>query len=399
VAVERVEVVILGAGIAGSALAYHLVRRSVGPTVLYDPRTPAAGATGRAAGIVTEQLWNEWDIAVTRDARAEYRELAARRDPAAFTQNGFLRWTAEPEAARVLEEATVRLRAWGVDVRPIDRAGLEARVPWARFSDVAGAIFSPADAVVTPSTINEIYVEEARHGGVDVELGTAFRRATSSEGGWEVEVGTRSLRARQLVVAAGAWSKQLLHTLGHPLPLAPYRTQAATLRPPPGGPEVFPSVHDIDLDVYARPEGNGRILAGDGTELFEVDPDRTPSGGDEQFLTHLAESFAARFPGWAEAELVRAWSGVCTSTPDRRPLVGPVEGAPGLSVMVGFNGFGVMRAGGVARRLASVLAAGDGSTRELVALAPVLPSRFPPGTPVAVPRPGFTLEGGDAPRF
>lgn len=398
-AVERVEVVILGAGIAGCALAYHLARRSVGPTVLYDPRTPAAGATGRAAGVVTEQLWNEWDVAVTRAARAEYAELVARHEPSAFTVNGFVRWTADPSAARVLSDATERLRGWGVEVRRVERSELEGWVPWGRFNDVAGAILTPSDAVVTPSTLAEIYTDEARAAGVEVEIGSPFHGLKRSDGAWALEAGSRTFRAHQVVVAAGAWSKRLLASVGHPLPLAPYRTQAATLRPAGAGPEVFPSVHDIDLDVYVRPEGNGRILAGDGTELVEVDPDRTPSGGDERFLGHLAETFASRFPGWADAELVRAWSGVCTSTPDRRPLVGPVPGAEGLVALVGFNGFGVMRAGGVAQRLATVLAAGEGSGRELQLIAPVLPGRFPPGTPAVAPRPGFTLEGGDAPRF
>ena len=202
-----------------------------------------------------------------------------------------------------------------------------------------------------------------------------------------------------MVVAAGAWSKRLFAAFGCPQPLAPYRTQAATLRPEPGGPENFPSVHDLDSDVYVRPESNGRILAGDGTELVEVDPDRTPSGGDDRFIGHLAESFESRFPGWASAELVRAWSGVCTSTPDRRPLVGPVPDAPGLFAMVGFNGFGVMRAGGVARRLAALLAVGEGSMSEQEALGPCSPPASRPGTPASVPQPGFTLEGGDAPRF
>ncbi len=398
-AVEHVEVVILGAGIAGCALAHHLARRSVGPTVLYDPRTTAAGATGRAAGIVTEQLWNEWDVAVTREAQAEYASLAARRDPSAFTANGFIRWTAQADAARLLTDATARLRRWNVDVRPIGRAELETRIPWGRFDDVAAAIFSPHDAVVTPSSLTDLYAAEARRAGVELEIGSPFHRLVRSDGGWTLEVGQRTFRAGHAVVAAGAWSKRLLTGLGWPQPLAPYRTQAATLRPAAGGPEDFPSVHDVDLDVYARPEGNGRILAGDGTELVEVDPDRTPSGGDEKFLGHLAETFTARFPGWADAELVRAWSGVCTATPDRRPLVGPVPGSEGLVVLTGFNGFGVMRAGGVAQRLAALLAAGEDASRELEGLRPVLPGRFPPGTPGPRPRPGFTLEGGNEPRF
>jgi sarcosine oxidase, subunit beta len=399
VAVERVDTVILGAGIAGCALAYHLALRSVGSVVLYDPRTPAAGATGRAAGVVTEQLWNSWDVEVARESRNEYAELSARWDPTAFTANGFARFTARPDAARVLEEAVERLRGWGVDVQTVDAAELSRIVPWANLDDVAGAILSPKDAVVTPSALTGIYAEGARSRGVDVDFGSPFHTLASEGGGWVLGCGHRTIRARRLVVAAGAWSKKVLTDLHHPLPLAPYRTQAAVLRPSPGGPPSFPSVHDVDLDVYVRPEDQGRILAGNGTELVEVDPDRTSGGGDEKFLAHLAESFGRRFPGWAEAELVRAWAGVCTSTPDRRPCVGPIRDAPGLYALTGFNGFGVMRAGGIARRLAALLAAGEGNPFETEALRPVLPDRFPPGTATVAPRPGFTLEGGDDPRF
>ncbi len=398
-AAERADTIVLGAGIAGCALAYHLAGRNVGRVVLYDPGTPAAGATGRAAGVVTEQLWNEWDVDVARESKNEYAELAARWDPSAFTANGFARFTAHRDAARVLEEAVERLHRWHVDVRTVRADELARTVPWGRWDDLEGAIFSPHDAVVTPSALTEIYAEGARTRGVEVDLGTPFGSLTPDAGAWVLERGGRSVRAERVVVAAGAWSKKILASVHHPLPLAPYRTQAAVLRPSPGSPAPFPSVHDVDLDVYVRPEDQGRILAGDGTELVEVDPDRTSGGGDEGFLSHLAESFATRFPGWAEAGLVRAWAGVCTSTPDRRPFVGPVPGAAGLYVLTGFNGFGVMRAGGVARRLTELLAAGEGSTAEREALQPVLPERFPPGTPAVAPRPGFTLEGGDSPRF
>src|SRR5208282_571477 len=94
VAIEHLDTVVLGAGIAGCALAYHLAGRHVGAVVVYDPRTPAAGATGRAAGVVTEQLWNEWDVEVARASKNEYAQLAARWDPTAFTANGFARFTA-----------------------------------------------------------------------------------------------------------------------------------------------------------------------------------------------------------------------------------------------------------------------------------------------------------------
>jgi glycine/D-amino acid oxidase-like deaminating enzyme len=236
------------------------------------------------------------------------------------------------------------------------------------------------------------------HPGVEFVLGTPMDSLARASDRWELGTGGRTVRARNLVVAAGAWSKRILREIGHPLPLSPYRTQAAVLRPT-SGPVVFPSVHDIDVDVYARPEANGRILAGDGTELVEVDPDTFRPGADETFVTKLAETFDRRFPGWADAAMVRAWAGVCTSTPDRRPLVGAVAREPDLYAVVGFNGFGVMRAGGVALRLAELLASGGDGARELERLRPVLPGRFGGVAEPFAPRPGFTLDDGDDPRF
>ena len=392
------EVLVLGAGIAGCSLAYHLAERHVGPVVLFDPRTPGAGATGRAAGIVTEQLWNQWDVDVTRESKAQYATLSARWDPSAYSVNGFVRWAVGAQAQGVLEAAVRRLRGWGVDVRELDGDGLAERVPWGRFDDHPRAIWSPDDAVVTPSTMAEIYAEGARQAGVEFVLGSPMEKFSRTSGAWELITGDRRVRAENAVVAAGAWSKQILRAAGHPLPLSPYRTQAAVLRPA-SGPVLFPSVHDIDVDVYARPEANGRLLAGDGTRLIEVDPETFQSGADESFVAHLAETFEQRFPGWADAELVRAWAGVCTSTPDRRPIVGPLPRADGLYAVVGFNGFGVMRAGGVSLRLAELLASGGKGERELSRLEPVIPSRFTGPVESFAPRPGFTLDDGDDPQF
>ena len=396
---ETAEVIVLGAGIAGCALAYHLAERDIGPVVVFDPRTPAAGASGRAAGIVTEQLWNSWDIEVTRASKEEYAQLARRRDPSAYATNGFARWTRSSLAAEALTDVVDRLKRWNVEVERLDAAALSRRVPGGRFEDVLGGIWSSDDGIVAPSTMTELYAAEARAGGVEFWLGSPFGSLGRADGRWVLEGSGRAVRAPRVVVAAGAWSKSLLGPVGLAPVLVPYRTQAALLRPARPEDHAFPSVHDIDTDVYVRPESNGRILAGDGTELVEVDPETFRSGGDDAFVAHLAESFERRFPKWADAEVVRAWAGVCTATPDRRPLVGPVPHVAGLVLMTGFNGFGVMRAGGVAQRLANALAAGDGPSRALTQLAPVRPDRFGPDPPAFSPRPGFTLEGGNDPRF
>jgi sarcosine oxidase subunit beta len=393
----RRDVLVLGAGIAGAALASHLARRSASVTVL-DPRTPAAGASGRAAGIVTEQLWNEWDVRVARESREEYRALAAARDPEAFRDCPFVRVTAREDVAAGLLDALTRLRGWSVPVEEVSADRLLEWFPGGKFGDVRRAIASRSDACVTPSTITSLYLTQAREAGADVVCGGALGRPERDGDGWTIDAAGTTVRGRALVVAAGAWSKALLGALGAPLPLTPYRTQAATLRPAGDGGNVGVSLHDLDTDVYARPEGPGRILAGDGTESVEADPERFVTGGDPEFLAHLAASLGRWVPAWGESEVVGSWAGVCTATPDRRPCIGPIDPARSLYALTGFNGFGVMRAGGSARRLAELLLE-PGSAPARAALTPVLPERFGGRADPFPPRPGFTLEAGDAPRF
>jgi sarcosine oxidase subunit beta len=392
---DSTEFLVLGAGIAGAALAYHLAGHSVGSVVVAEPRTPAAGATGRAAGVITEQLWDRWDVDVTRESHREYVALCSSSHPEAYRQNGFVRVTRNPEAVSVVEAAVERLRAWGVRVSLTTPSELGALVPDGSFEDVRAAMYGPDDACVTPSTIAACYVDEARRRGVRFEFAAPIEPIGHRDGRWEVRVGASELRARTLIVAAGAWSKSLLLKLGFPLPLTPYRTQAALLLPDVPR-TTFATVHDIDTDVYVRPEENGRILAGDGTEKVEADPERFAAQGDQEFLAHLADAFDSKFPGWRGAEPVSSWAGVCTSTHDRHPFVGAIPSAKDLHVITGFNGFGVMRAGGAAARLAKVLA-GEGDPMETLGSA--WTGRLTGSVGAFPPRPGFTLEGGDHPRF
>ncbi|MCI4334980.1 MAG: FAD-binding oxidoreductase [Thermoplasmata archaeon] len=394
---EAYETLILGAGLAGCALAVHLARRSAGPTLLLDPRTLAGGATGRAAGIVTDQMWDRWDVAVTQETDREYERRGSRLGPGAYRRTGFLRWTHRAEFVPLIEQAAKRFSDWGVAARLLDASELRSRFPWGKFEEGVRGLYSPDAACVNPTELATDYLEEARREGARVELSRAVPPPHRESGAWQLAFHGEELRARRLVIAAGAWSKRVAAEVGFPLALAPYRTQAALLRPPQAPPASFPAAHDVDLDVYLRPEEAGRILVGDGTELKEVDPDRVEGGGTPEFLAHIGSALAERWPGWADSELNSAWSGVCDATPDRRPLIGPLDEEGSLFVLAGFNGFGVMRADGAARRLADLLVDGPGE-RASEALRTVRPDRFGPAPPAFEPRPGFTLEDGPSPR-
>jgi sarcosine oxidase subunit beta len=395
---ERAEFIVLGAGVSGSALAYHLARKPGSSVFVIDPRGVGGGASGRGAGVLTEQLWDPWDIELVRESRSEYRALPSDPREPHFQPASFVRWTHRSGNRSALEEAEQRLQDWGVRVRRLGAPELSARIPEARFSEHASGLLTEDDALVDPPTLTRRYAEAAEREGVRFvstgPIGPVLREA----GGYSVTVAQRTYRSPHLILATGAWTPAIAAGLGAPLPIVPYRTQAARFRPSAPVRTDLPVGHDIDEDIYLRPAPEGTFIAGDGTTLTEEDPDRFDPEADGRFREHLERVLPERWPRWAGAPLERGWAGVVDATPDRRPLVGEVPGLPGAFVIAGFNGFGIMRAGATARRLANLLRRPDDEVAR-DRLAPADPARFRLPHPPFQAHPGFTVEPGDDPRL
>jgi sarcosine oxidase, subunit beta len=378
-------IIILGGGAMGCALAYRLAHDHRREVTLLDPGPLAGGASGKAAGIVSTQCWNQWDVEIVEESRREYEALS-REDPAVTYQEvGGVRTASAPPEVEALERQLVRLREAQIEAHLLGAADLQGLYPEAKFGGVLGALHTPRDAVILPTDLTLAFARRASAAGADLrsEEGTVHVRGVP--GGWEVHGNSGRVQAEGLVVACGAWSKRVLASLGISLPLAPYLTRACLLKA--RAPPRFPWLHDGALDVYCRPFPGGEILFGDGTELVEVDPARPPATSEIPFLENISKFLSTRFPRWADSPVSSHWHGIVTSTPDRHPFIGPVPGATNLWVATGFNGYGIMRAGAAARRMADAM--GTGSWTEL---APCDPARFPADHPPFPPRPGFTLD-------
>jgi sarcosine oxidase subunit beta len=166
-----------------------------------------------------------------------------------------------------------------------------------------------------------------------------------------------------VVLATGAHTGQVLADAGYDLALKPYRVQAATYATEYDGPMVY----DATDGFYLRPHVDG-VLAGNGTEEREADPDAYDRDANDGFAETLQERAAGRAPAVADARVTDAWAGLCTATPDRDPLVGALD--DGLYVGTGFQGHGFMRAPAFGESLAEqVLGEDDG-------IDPFDPTRF-----------------------
>lgn len=385
------DVLVLGGGVFGSALAFHLSRSRAGKVVLLDSGPLGSGATGRSAGILSFQGWDRWDARVVRESAEEFRTLSDRSGKGDYRENGGVEVVRSEEGERWLHRVERELRAGGVPARLLAPSEVQALYPYADLDDVRAGLHAPEDALLDPVGLTAAYTELARRHDAQVQAELGSVRLNRGERGWEVRTHDGKWASPKVVVACGAWSKRVLSEVGYPLPAAPFRTQACVARPAPlqGS---FPTLHDHDLNLYLRPAPFGRVLVGDGNENAEVDPDLASPEADPAFVERVTRDVRDTFSGWTAVRSEKAWAGTCVSSPDGYPLVGRVPRHDGLFVATGFNGFGVMRAPSLARRLARGILEGDWDD-----LSPADPARFPPDLAPFPPRPEWPVLRDDAP--
>lgn len=381
---DSADIAVVGGGILGSALAYHLVERTPLRVVLYDGGAERA-STPRAAGILTTVGWDTWDLALVRYSAAEIEGLSRAEGLGEFRRDGALRLSRSAEGAAWLDRVRDLLVREGIAARSVDAREAATIAPAPDLEDLRAGLYTPDDATFDAAEVAAAYRTLAARRGCEIRHG---RPATVSQGesGWVVVSPDFSVRAERIVLAAGAWTKGLLGRLGVDLPIAPFRSQAAELRPHPLA-HSFPALHDLDQELYLRPGTNGRVIAGDGTEREESDPTSASSDADAPLLERLQAGVRGLFPSWDALTVERDWAGLCVATIDRYPIVGPIPSLPGLAVATGFNGLGAMRAPGIARCVAEALRTGDWAP-----LGPAAPARFLPASRLTEVRPEFPLE-------
>lgn len=384
----RADVVVVGAGLAGAALADRLAGAGLA-VVLLEKDYPGLGTSGRSAGFVTIQHWDRIDVDLARTAAAFYEDLMAGEGGVQVT--GFLRATSE-EADRPLMERRVALyQEEGVEARLVEGEEIASRYPALEPTGLAAGLLTPADGFVDAYDATRRLTSRARDRGAELRTTTRVKGLRTAAGRLTgVETSRGELASEEVVVAAGPWTPALLRGSGVALPLKPYRVQALTTAPLPEVP-VLPMYHELPEGRYLRPDQES-LLLGDGSEHAEADPGSYNTHADFRLHTEIASWVARRLPGLGDVRMARGWAGLCVATPDRFPLVGAVAAVDGLHVLAGFNGLGVMRAPALARALADLLL----RRRPAVDLAPFSPDRFPEDVDFAI-REGFTLQGNDAP--
>jgi 4-methylaminobutanoate oxidase (formaldehyde-forming) len=361
---DQARVVVIGGGITGCSVAYHLAEAGWTDVLLVEKAQLTAGSTCHAAGLVT--VFNP--SAAMMRFRSYSVELYERLG--VFDRTGSLRLASSPDQLRELARAASRARGIGLDAEVVSADEAVRRMPAISRNELYGAVFLAQDGSLDPHTATHAVADAARALGVRIRTGTrvtgieldaghAVRRVVTERGPIDTEL---------VVDAAGIWAPQVAAMVGGFIPSTPVDHQHIALRAVPGHelPVDMPCFRDPDNLVYGKSEQGGMLFGG-----YEQDPlarwiDGVPWDHAAASLPPDYERFAPlmagavrRFPFLADAEVIRLVCHPDAMTPDAQPLIGPLPGIGGFWVAAGLslNGFG--GGGGIGRALAGWITADD----------------------------------------
>jgi sarcosine oxidase subunit beta len=363
-----VDIAVVGGGIMGLGLAYHLAllagagargERPLSVAVI-ERSYLVSGASGRNGGGVRMQWGDAGNVRLMMESIELCKGLAQQLGINLwFRQGGYL-FLARSEAGERRLERNVHLHAEvGAPTRLLTPAEAQAIVPQLDVSEVRLATFNPEDGVVFPWAFVWGYAARAVERGVHLRTHTSVERIEPLAAGYALHLSTGEVvRARRVVNATGAWSGALNRQLGVHLPNRPHRHEI--LSSEPLKPFLDPLVVDLSTGLYFSQSTRGELVTGIGL------PD-APDGSDERltlhsslrFLTHLSRTLTRLMPITAAMKVLRQWVGPYDVSPDGDAIVGPSPGHPDLIQLCGFTGHGFMMAPAVGRLLARWLLRGE----------------------------------------
>ncbi|MBI3978414.1 MAG: FAD-binding oxidoreductase [Chloroflexi bacterium] len=335
------DVVIVGGGIHGISIAYHLARKKAGRVVLLEKRFIASGPTGRSTALVRRMYPVDFHTRSANSAADIFQnwgQIIGGGDPG-YRQVGYIILT-NAETAPNLKRTILRAQQLGSRVQLISPADVKALVPEIVADDVVLASYEAESGFADPASTANAFANRARELGATIVQYTPVSEILTAAGKVAgVRTTKGDISAPVVVNCAGLWANRLLAPLGIEIDIKPKRHQMCFFRRPPGF-GVHPAIGDTPNKTYMRPDHGDLTIHGLTSYDEVVDPDLFNEGADPQEIARDAELIARRFPVMENGLARGGYSGVYDVTPDHDPVLGAVQEYPGLYLDFGWSGHG-----------------------------------------------------------
>ncbi len=365
--------VIIGGGVIGCSIAYHLAREGRKDIVVLERSKLTSGTTWHAAGLVRRLRPSATLTKLINYSIDLYGELEAETGQATgWTQTGSLTLAANPDRLTNIKRQVSLGRAFGLEAEVVDAARAKELWPLIEVDDVIGAVWSPADGRVNPSDVALALSKGARSRGVRIYEDTRVTGLQKKNGRISgVEVGEHVIDAQEVVIACGLWSREVAGMAGAHMPL--YACEHFYILTKPlaevqalGKGVHLPTLNDQDAHLYARDDVEGLLVGsfephakGISTKDLPADFSFDLLDEDWDHFMPMMENALRRIPALETAEVRMLLNGPEGFTLDSQFMMGESPEVPGLFLLGGMNSTGIALAGGAGRAMAEWIIAGE----------------------------------------
>ena len=377
------DVVIVGGGVTGTSIAFHLAARGVRDVVVVDKSSVASGATGKSSACVRQHYSTVETCRMIRYSLGVFERFEELTGGGAcgFRRTGYL--LGVDEKMRKPMEASVALqRGVGIETRLVSPPEMREIEPRLFTEDLVAGCYEPDSGYCNPAETAQGFARAARARGVRILEDTEVL-SVLGDGDRVTSVLTSRgpIQAPRVVNAAGLWGARVGTMMGLEIPITVCRHKISIVSWPEAARRPHPMVYDFVTNIYTRPELGEHILVGglDAEESHDVaDPDRYKEGVSLDESTDALTRVSHRFPVLAEGRIARGYAGCFDVTPDWHPVLDRV-GPEGSYVAVGFSGHGFKLSPAVGDMMAALVAEGPGAHPDLASFRL---SRFAEGKPI-----------------
>jgi len=363
------DIIIIGAGVVGSSIAYHLTQLGAKDIILLEKESlPATGSTAKANGGIRAQFATEINILLSLKSMEILDSLNEEmREQAGYIKAGYLFMASKKENWKTLQDLFEIQTKLGVSVQKLSRSEIEEKVLYAFSKDILGGTFGQNDGFIDSNGLATAFLKAAMKKGARLFLETEVEGfQISGKNVIAVKTSKGDIKLKVVINAAGPYAAQVALMAGIKLPVEPIRRHVGLTGRADFLPQRIPMTIDYDTGLVIRKEGPAvAICCADPSEKrgFDITVDR-------KYFEFISDKILKRFPilETAGMDTKKSWAGLYAQTPDCHAILGKVEEVHGFYLANGFSGHGLMHSPAVGLVLSELIVKGKEESLDISCL-------------------------------